>query len=246
MPVFFVKTDQALVEGEQISIVGDDAYHIARSLRMATKDEIRVSNGKEQAVCSLLSIRDSECIANVDEVLGTKGEPPYSVTVYQGLPKGDKLETVIQKSTECGASAIVPFASDFCTVKMTDQGSEQKKTQRRQRIAFEAAKQCGRTVIPSVKGTLTFSSMLDEAFSADAVIFCYEHERTLSLREALRQISPVGKRVSIIIGSEGGFSDKEAERIRERGAVCVSLGERILRTESAAVFVLSAMSTIFE
>lgn len=246
MPVFFVKTDKDLVDGEQISIVGDDAYHIARSLRMATGDEIRVSNGREQATCSLVSIRDSECVARVNASIGAKGEPPYRVIVYQGLPKGDKLELVIQKSTECGAVEIVPFVGDFCTVRMTDEGSEQKKTVRRQRIACEAAKQCGRTVIPTVQGTCTFSSMLDKAFSADAVIFCYEHEHTLSLREALERIEPAGKTVALVIGSEGGFSEKEAECICERGAVCVSLGERILRSESAAIFVLSAMSTLFE
>lgn len=246
MPVFFVKTDQDLVEGEQISIVGDDAYHIARSLRMAVGDGIRVSNGREQASCSLLSIRDSECVAEVTSCVGAKGEPPYKVTVYQGLPKGDKLELVIQKSTECGATEIVPFVSDFCTVRMTDESSEQKKTVRRQRIACEAAKQCGRTVIPTVKGTCSFSSMLDKAFLADAVIFCYEHEHTLSLRKALESVEPKGKSVALIIGSEGGFSEKEAALICEHGAVCVSLGERILRSESAAIFVLSAMSALFE
>ena len=136
MHTFFVDSAQKNRIGYVILLSDpDDCFHIARSLRMAVGEKIKVSDGECQYVCELTSIRDKSCEATVCDELGKLGEPPYTVTVYQGLPKGDKLETVIQKSTELGACGIVPFYSDFCTVKPKDSANEAKKQIRRQAIA---------------------------------------------------------------------------------------------------------------
>lgn len=247
MHTFFVNSAQKNQPGDVILLNDpDDCFHIARSLRMAVGEGIRISDGECQYVCRLTSIRDKECEAEVCEVIGRVGEPPYSVTVYQGLPKGDKLETVIQKSTELGACGIVPFYSEFCTVKPKDAAGESKKRARRQSIAKEAAKQCGRTAVPTVGEVMTFPMLLNAIGEADVAVFCYESEEKRTLGELLSGTELTGKRIAVIVGSEGGFSEREAAAIRECGAVCVSLGSRILRTETAALYVLSAISCRYE
>ncbi len=246
MPIFFVKSDNIDKNSASAVIIGDDAFHIARSLRMAVGDGVVISDGSTKYSCKLTSIHDDECRLLLEADLGATGEPPYKVSIYQALPKGDKLETVIQKSVECGASGIFPFTSEFCTVKMKDASSEDKKTVRRCRIAQEAAKQCGRTLVPTVSGTLTFSEVIRAIPEYDTVLFCYENEKDASLGDFFSRNDLSGKNVAVIIGSEGGFSAKEAEAIISAGAVSVSLGKRILRCESAAAFVLAAMSCYFE
>ncbi len=247
MHTFFVNSAQKSQPGDVILLnEADDCFHIARSLRMAVGERIKISDGDSQYVCTLTSIHDKECEARVCEVLGRIGEPSYCVTVYQGLPKGDKLETVIQKSTELGAVGIVPFYSEFCTVKPKDSAGEAKKRTRRQAIAKEAAKQCGRTVVPYVGEVITFPALLEKIGESDVAIFCYESEEKETLGELLDRTDLRKKRIAIIVGSEGGFSEREASAIRERGAACVSLGGRILRTETAALYVLSALSCEYE
>lgn len=247
MHTFFVKSAQRLQLHDVIIIDGaDDCFHIARSLRMAVGEKIKISDGECQYVCVLSSIRDNRCEAEVLDILGCLGEPPYRAHIFQGLPKGDKLETVIQKSTELGAVEIIPFVSEYCTVKTKDTASEDKKRHRRQAIANEAAKQCGRTVLPSVGRTLSFGEMLKAASQSDTVLFCYESESNNTLKNALSSFDLRGKSVSVIIGSEGGFSVSEAKQIIDSGAVCISLGERILRAESASLFVLSVLSYAYE
>jgi len=246
MPIFFVKNDDVDKSRGLVRICGDDAYHIARSLRMAVGDNVTVSDGECKYDCTFSSIHDSECVAFIDRTLGRSGEPPYFAEVYQALPKGDKLETVIQKSVECGACAVYPFTSEFCTVKAKDVLSEQKKLARRNRIAYEAAKQCRRTMLPGVGEVLSFSGMLESVKECDAILFCYENEGDNSLGKILSSLDLRGKRIAVVVGSEGGFSEKEAQQLKEAGAISVSLGERILRCESAGMFVLSALSCFYE
>ncbi|MBO4972931.1 MAG: 16S rRNA (uracil(1498)-N(3))-methyltransferase [Clostridia bacterium] len=246
MPIFFVKNDDIDKKQGVVHIYGDDAYHIARSLRMAVGDRVTVSDCEQKYACVLSSIRDSESVANIVEELGRTGEPPYFAEIYQAMPKGDKLETVIQKSVECGAHSIIPFTSEFCTVKVKDDQSEQKKLIRRNKIAYEAAKQCGRTVIPTVERTLSFGEMVSSLAEKDVILFCYENEDDNSIADLFARQDLSGKRIAIIIGSEGGFSEKEARILEQAGALSVSLGQRILRCESAGMFVLSALSFAFE
>lgn len=246
MPIFFVKNDDIDKNQGIVHIYGDDAYHIARSLRMAVGDSITVSDGESKFSCVLSSIKDSESVADITNEIGRTGEPPYYAKIYQAMPKGDKLETVIQKSVECGAHSVIPFTSEFCTVKVKDDASEQKKLVRRNKIAYEAAKQCQRTALPTVERTLSFAEMVKDLNNSDIVLFCYENEGENSLSAVLRRVDVAGKRIALIIGSEGGFSEKEAKALKDAGALSVSLGQRILRCESAGMFVLSALSFAFE
>jgi 16S rRNA (uracil1498-N3)-methyltransferase len=175
-------------------------------------------------------------------------EPPYIVTLYQALPKGDKLDTVIQKAVECGASEIVTFVSERCIAK--ESSREENKLARRQRISLEAAKQSGRGIIPPVMPTVSFAEMLNMASAADISLICYEGDVTVSLKGALSSAKAEGlperPRISVVIGSEGGFSLKEIDEAREAGLIPVGLGKRILRTETAPSVALSALIYEFE
>lgn len=244
MPRFFVQKDR--ITDSNISIVGDDAHHIARSLRMAVGDEITVCDmqGNEYE-CAISSFdEDREVIVEILSQSSSKNEPKVFITLYQALPKGDKLDTIIQKAVECGASKIVPFQSERCVVKIKSD-SEEKKKERRQRIAAEAAKQCGRSAIPEVGDAVSFKEALDLAGDSDVILFCYEGDGTQSLKKVLTRIFEIEEsmpnKISIFIGSEGGFSLKEADLAQSRGAVMTGLGKRILRTETASGFVLACL-----
>ena len=170
-------------------------------------------------------------------------EPPFRVHLYQALPKGDKLDTVIQKAVECGVCAVTPFESSRCIVRAKSD-TEARKTERRARIAAEAAKQCGRGILPDVSPTVDFHTMLDDAAKSDLVLFCYEGEGTESLKSVLES-SGNPRDIAIVIGSEGGFSVSEAESAA-KVLKSVGLGKRILRSESASGFALACISYQFE
>ncbi len=243
MPRFFVRAEQ-ITDGI-VHIVGDDAHHIARSLRMAVGEKLTVCDmQRTEYDCELISFADdSEVCARVISSRAMNTEPPFAAHLYQALPKGEKLDTVIQKAVECGAASITPFESERCIVRCKAE-QEEKKTERRRRIASEAAKQSGRGTIPDVYPTCGFEQMLSRAAAVDIPIFCYEGDDTVPLKQLLRErLSAVQgfPSVSIVIGSEGGFSGREAEMARERGFLMAGLGARILRTETASSFVLSAL-----
>ena len=244
MPRFFVQKDR--ITDDVISIVGDDAHHIARSLRMAVGEEITVCDMQgNEYLCKITSFDDDrEVLAEILSQSSSKNEPAVFITLYQALPKGDKLDTIIQKAVECGASRIVPFQSERCVVKIKNE-AESKKKERRQRIAAEAAKQCGRSAIPEVCDSISFKDALDMAEGSDAILFCYEGDGTHSLKGVLEQLfddkEKKANNISIFIGSEGGFSLKEAELAKNNGAIMTGLGKRILRTETASGFILACL-----
>lgn len=244
MPRFFIPADR-ISEGT-VTVTGDDAHHISRSLRMAAGERITVCDGTgTDYECELTAFLPDRVLANVLSSAPSASEPPYHATVFQALPKGEKLDAVIQKAVECGASEIVPFESERCVVRMTD--GEEKKRERRNRIALEAAKQCGRGIIPTVAGTLRFEEAITRAAKADLALFCYEGEGTQPLPEVLNAFCGKGTpTVSVMVGSEGGFSKREADAAKDRGMIPVGLGTRILRTETAAAFVLACLSYRFE
>ena len=239
MARFFVNKEN--INDNQISIQGDDAHHIARSLRMAEGDEAVVcdSLGKEYR-CILSKIRDDECICDIIEEISSGAESPVDITLCMAYPKGDKLETVIQKAVELGASKIIPFESSRC-IKRPKAEKADKQTQRLSRIAEEAAKQCGRAKIPEVTKPASFSEMLNMAKESELTLLCYENEDEKSLKKILSK-RPAPKSISVIVGSEGGFSPEEAAEAVENGALSVSLGKRILRCETAPSYALSAIS----
>lgn len=243
MPRFFVNRD--MISGDKIYIREGDAHHIARSLRMAEGDALTVSDGEgKEYSCRLTRIRDEECECQIiSENIGAT-ESPVDITLCMAYPKGDKLETVIQKAVELGVSRILPFESSRC-IKRPKVEKIDKQLARLSRIAEEAAKQCGRARIPEVLAPLSFGEMLKYIAKCELTLFCYEAEEDSSVKNVLRAHGRP-KSCAVIVGSEGGFSKEEALLAEESGAVDVSLGKRILRCETAPDFVLSAISYEYE
>ena len=244
MPKFFVEPYQ--IENNTVTIFGSDAAHISYSLRMAKGEHICICDGQNHEYdCVLQDFLPDRVVARVVSVSENDNEAPVKIYLYQALPKGDKLETVIQKSVECGVFEIVPFESERCVARVKAD-AEEKKTVRRNRIAEEAAKQCRRGYVPRVLSTVPFEKALSQAAKADLALICYEDEVGTTLKQALRMTKNECKSISVMIGSEGGFSQKEVEQAKNAGLRPVSLGKRILRTETAPIFVLSALSYEFE
>ena len=189
MPRFFVSASQIGVRDDgtrTVLILGEDAMHITKSLRMKAGETLCVCDmARREYDCSILSVGE-EVLLSVNSERDCDTEPPYRATLYQALVKGDKFDTVVQKAVECGAYRIIPFISDRCVVRLNKKDCE-KKVARWQRIAGEAAKQCGRGILPEVGSLLSFDEMLAEASEADIPLFCYEgRECKASLRCALR------------------------------------------------------------
>lgn len=243
MPRFFVPSEN--FDSDKIKITGDDAFHIARSLRMAVGDEITVADMRgNEYICRLEKIRDdlSECL--ILETRTGNTESPVHITLYMGYPKGDKLETVIQKAVELGATRIVPFESSRC-IKRPRADRAEKQSIRLSRISEEAAKQCGRSRLPEVMPPISFEDALKRASLNSLALFCYEGDGTESLKSVLSS-EKSAKSISVIVGCEGGFSSDEAKSARAAGLKLVNLGPRILRCETAPIYVLSVISYIFE
>ena len=237
-------TDSSLIDQSTALILGDDARHIARSLRMAVGDTITVSDGKGAVyLCRLDMIRDERCECGIIKKCERTSESPVEITLFMAFPKGDKLETVIQKSVELGASRIIPFESERC-IKIPKSEKLERVLERYNRIATEAAKQCGRATLPVVEAPTTISRLKDRAGEFDLPLFCYEGEGTVSLKSALDRDGV--KKISAVVGCEGGFSEREAKMLIEAGFIPVNLGPRILRCETAPSYVLSAISYKFE
>lgn len=242
MPRFFIRSNQITEQNGKriITIVGNDAHHISRSLRMAVGEKIEACDMQKYVYeCSITEFTPDSVIASVDSESKIDTEPKYEIKLYQALSKGDKMETIIQKSIECGASEIIPFSSERCVVRLEGK-DKQKKLERYQKIAKGAAEQSGRGIIPRVERVLTFNEMLKDIKSSDLILFCYEGDGTTSLKSVLSSAKINGS-IALIIGSEGGFSLKEVELAKENGAIAVGLGKRILRCETAAPFALACI-----
>lgn len=240
MPRFFVNVSEA--DPKEFILVGDDARHIALSLRMANGQVVTLSgdNGVEYE-CELTDIKPDCVRMRVVTARENLTEPPCGITLYVALPKGDKLDLIIQKATELGACRIVPFVSERCVAR-PDEASKEKKRARRLRIAEEAAKQCGRGLIPDVTHPLSFADAVRDAARADVPLFLYEGEGTQPLLPVLRGRLSREMTVSIVTGAEGGFSPKEVAVASESGMKLCGLGRRILRCETAPLYVLSAVA----
>lgn len=230
---FFIEQPLAAV----MNITGQDARHIGKVLRLGPGDEIVVVGKNGQAgLARITGVGTTAVSVALLEEIQQRNEPPVEIWLAQGLAKGDKMEYIIQKAVEIGAAGIIPMAVDFSAVQYDDakQGS---KVTRWQKIALEAAKQCGRGVVPEVTAVHQLAAVLDRFGPDTTVIMLYEGAGGTSLKEILANC-PAGKYL-LLIGPEGGFSPAEANLCRERGARVATLGPRILRTETAAVTALS-------
>jgi len=238
--------DPARIGEKEISLTGTDVNHIRNVLRMRPGEEILISDGQGKDYrCILEEIWEDEVRARIAWVLQGNAELPASVTLYQGLPKGDKLELIIQKCVELGVSRIVPVATKRAVVKL-DAKKEQSKLKRWAGISESAAKQSGRGVIPEVAGVKRFSEAVREAEGLDVCLIPYELAEDMAhTREVLSSIRP-GMSVGIFIGPEGGFEESEVEEAMAAGAKPITLGRRILRTETAGMAVMSVLSYLLE
>lgn len=233
---FFV--DDSSRQGDFYIITGGDYNHIANVLRMTKGEELLISDGGASNLCVIDSITEAEVTVRVVEENFKNAELPVKIYLFQGLPKSDKMELIIQKAVELGAYAVVPVQMKRCVVKLDDK-KKKSKVQRWQAIAESAAKQSKRNIIPEVMPVMTYGEAMEEAKKLDLLLVPYENERGMkATKEALSKIKR-GMSVGIIIGSEGGFEISEIEKAQAVGGLTVSLGERILRTETAAITAIS-------
>lgn len=241
MQRFFVEPHQIDEEAHQIHITGSDVNHISNVLRMKTGEELWISDGsKYEYRCTIESFEPDEVLLHIVYSQEPEYELPCRIYLFQGLPKVDKMELIIQKAVELGAYEIIPVETKRCVVKLDGRKSA-KKTARWQQIAESAAKQSKRMLIPNVHEVLTFREALKYAESMDVRLVPYELARGMQeTKEILAGIEP-GQSVGIFIGPEGGFEEKEIEAAIEGGAKPITLGRRILRTETAGLAILSVL-----
>ena len=238
---FFVKPEQ--ISGTEAYIEGPDWNNAANVLRVRPGEQVLLSAGEDWdylcTVTELDRVSQRVLLKVTEENLDVR-ELPVRITLYQGLPKSDKMELIIQKAVELGAARIVPVETARCVVKL-DRKKAEAKQKRWQSISESAAKQSGRSIIPEVAMPLSYGAALQEAASADVRLIPYENaegmERT---RRILSEVRP-GQRIAVFIGPEGGFEEKEIRLAEEQGFSAVTLGKRILRTETAGFVVLSLL-----
>lgn len=227
----------------------DDYHHIVRVMRAKEGDQlICVDPMKASAVCSIVEITDEKVVAEVVKWIEESSELPIDVTIVSGLPKGDKLEWIIQKGTELGAYRFIPFISARSVVKW-DEKKGSKKVERWQKIAKEAAEQSHRSHLPNVESPHNIKAIIKASEAYDYKLIAYEEEakqgESSALLKTLARMKQ-GQSLMIIFGPEGGLTDSEVSLLQENGFQACGLGPRILRTETAPLYALSAVSYHFE
>ena len=236
---FFVSTSQ--IEDGYAVITGQDVNHIRNVLRMKAGEKIGVRDGiSRNYICELETLEADLIRARILSEETDSSELPSKLYLFQGLPKGDKMELIIQKAVELGVYEIIPVATRRAVVKL-DKKKEEKKVRRWNAISESAAKQSGRMHIPQVTGVMSFSEALQYAEDFDVKLIPYElAEGMAETREVLQTVKP-GMKVGIYIGPEGGFDKEEVELAVEKGVHPITLGRRILRTETAGMTALSIL-----
>lgn len=251
MQRYFVAAEQ--FRDSHVRIIGEDAHHAVRVMRTKPGDKFIVSDGQSRT--ALVAVREAspmQITADIVQMLSSDSESSWSVTIAQSLPKADKMELVIQKGTEIGAYAFVPFQSERMVVQY-DSKKEAKRIERWGKIAKEAAEQAHRNRIPEIEPVHSWQELMKTIGSYDLALFCYEREGYAAHGKGIRSAvqewmkqyeeADYGRSPSIllIVGSEGGFTEREAAEAEASGAVLVSLGKRILRTETAGIVGLTCL-----
>ena len=242
---FYVKNNQ--VNSETISILGDDVKHIRNVLRHKIDDELEVCD--ESGVRYLTKIKDfleSEVLLEILGQTEKNTEMPIKIDLYQGLPKSDKMDLIVQKTTELGISNVIPVITDRVIVKL-EKGNENKKIERWNKIAAEAAKQSGRQRIPNVENVVNLEKIVENLSKYDIVIVPFECEKDSTLKNILKNVKNKIENIAVVIGPEGGFSEKDIETLEKApNVVKVSLGKRILRTETAGLATVAMLLYEYE
>ena len=241
---FYVETPISDI-GAHVVLSAEESAHAAKVLRLRPGEEIRLLDGENLWAAELETVDPKETTALVTEKCPSP-EAPSQAVLIQGLPKADKLELIAQKGTELGMRELWPVEMERSVAKADKADKADKKRQRLSRIAMEAAKQSGRAHVPEVAPTVSFSKVLDKLTDFDLVLVAWEEEHALPMSQAVRHYADghgVPKRVGIVIGPEGGISQTEWQKLHDLGALSVTLGPRILRTETAGLCALSVLWT---
>lgn len=237
------------IEHDCFLLKNEDRHHIEKVMRMKIDDRIIcVDPSGNSAICSIAEITDESIVAKIVQLIEETSELPIMVTIASGLPKGDKLELIIQKGTELGAIEFVPFAAARSIVKW-DEKKSSKKVDRWQKISKEAAEQAHRNYVPEVKEPISFKALLEKSSNYQYKIVAFEDESRMGeisvFSSVLTQIKK-GETLLFVFGPEGGLTETEIEQLKENGFKSCGLGPRILRTETAPLYALSAVSYHFE
>jgi 16S rRNA (uracil1498-N3)-methyltransferase len=233
------------VTEDAFQLTGEDYRHILKVMRMKEEDQIIcVTEEQKAALCRITNISDEILTAQVVQWLEESGELPVDVTIVSGLPKGDKLDLIIQKGTELGAQKFIPFIAARSIVKW-DEKKADKKISRWQKIAKEAAEQSHRNMIPEVESPVHLQSLIEKSNSYDIKLIAYEElsrkGETKRLVKSLKSLEKGGS-LLVVFGPEGGLTAEEVEKLQSSGFISCGLGPRILRTETAPLYLLSAVS----
>ena len=242
MPKFFVRDDQ--INDNKVDIVGEDVNHISNVLRMKGGDEFQVCNSDttENYNVEIKSFEKEKIICSIINKMKSEAESDINLKIFQGIPKSDKMELIIQKSTELGIKELIPVDMERCVSKISGK-DEKKKIDRWQKISEVAAKQSGRDMIPKIHNVIKINDIVKVISDFDMMIVPYEKAEGDSFKDAIEEIKEYDKsniNIGIVIGPEGGFEPSEIEQLKEAGAKIVTLGKRILRTETVAL----AMSSV--
>lgn len=233
---------QQKILGEKIKIIGENFRHI-KALRLNPKDKIIICDGNQKDYfCEIQNIDHTSAILFINNIQNSQTEPPKKIILFQAIPKSDKFEFIIQKSIELGINKIIPVITDFCDIK---KNPSENKFLRWKKIAKSAAEQSGRGIIPEISNTINFSQAVLNAKNFDLNIIA--HEKTnISIKKILSQDLNQKNSIGIFIGPEGGFSDQEIILAEKNNLQPMSLGKRILRTETASLFILSVITFLTE
>lgn len=240
MQHFFVEPSQ--ITGNQIRIIGDDVNHIRNVLRMKTGEVISVSNGMDgnEYRCEIERITTEEISCKLMFIKEDGIELPGKVYLFQGLPKADKMELIIQKAVELGVYAVIPVATKRSVVKL-DEKKAKNKIARWQAISESAAKQSKRAMVPKVMDVMTFHEAIEFASKMDAKVIPYEMAEGMKATKEWLEASVNAEEIAVFIGPEGGFDETEIQKAVEQKICPISLGKRILRTETAGMTALSIL-----
>lgn len=236
MRQFFVEETQ--VYKPYIDILGTDVNHILHVLRLKKGENIQIVNKQthEQYIVEIIQYDEQKVTTQIIQKLEENVESNVQIDIYQGIPKSDKMEWIIQKTTELGASSIIPTAMERCVVKLNEKDAK-KKIERWQKIAEGAAKQSKRTKIPTIEPIIKIADVVKKIQEYDAFIVAYEEENKQTLKSVLQNIKKANEplKIGILIGPEGGIDKKEIMQLQQTNAKIVTLGKRILRTETAPI-----------
>lgn len=237
---FYVENSQ--ITEHDIRITGADVNHIRNVLRMKQGDHLTICDGEgTDYQCQIESLTPGEVVARIVEMGQNETELPARIYLFQGLPKKDKMELIIQKAVELGVYEIIPVAMKRCVVKLEDPKKEQKKLGRWQTIADSAAKQCGRGILPKVKEVMTLEQAAEYASGLSKRLVPYELAQGMAQSHRAVKEAAKASSVGVFIGPEGGFDQAEMDMLLKKDAEPITLGRRILRTETAGLTALSIL-----